>query len=131
MCANTVYAYVGSITPDPSSGSAPGITVISVDSDTGAMKTEQQVEGLQSPTYLALHPRLPILYAGERNFPPMGPQAPGTGAIAMFGIDRAMGRLTLRERRAAHAAAHLNIHPSGKYLVMAMNRAHTVAVFPL
>lgn len=126
-----MLAFVGSITADPAQGEVgPGVSVVEVDSASGALSLRQQVSGLQSPTYLAVHPRLRVLYAGERHWPPMGAASPGTGAITTFAIG-ADGSLTRSGTLATGGAAHLNVHPDGRFLVAAMNRIHTVGVFPL
>ena len=83
-----MFVYVGATTPDPKGAErSAAITVLDVDLDSGSMAVVQTVDGLQSPTYLALHPTLPVLYAGERNWPPMGPGTPGTGGITSLRID--------------------------------------------
>ena len=82
-----VLAFVGSVTLDPTRGHiGAGLSVLSVDPDSGALALRQQLYDLHSPTYLALHARLPLLYAGERYWPPMGAASPGTGAIATLAI---------------------------------------------
>jgi 6-phosphogluconolactonase len=60
----------------------------------------------------------------------MGLSSPGSGAIATFAIaeDGALARVG---RRPTGGAAHLNVHPGGRFLVAPMNRIRTVAVFPL
>jgi 6-phosphogluconolactonase len=127
-----LIAYIGSLTGDPSNDAAStGISVVQVDDRSGALTCIQTVSGLQSPTYLAVHPFLPVLYAGERDWPAMGPQAPGTGSLTTLSSDAEDGRLTLRARLPTAAAAHLNVHPSGRYVFAAMNRRLQVAVFPV
>jgi 6-phosphogluconolactonase len=128
----TMFAYVGAITNDPEVGDAgPGICVLDVQPESGELHRIQTVSGLQSPTYLAIHPHLPVLYAGERNFPPMGAQSPGTGAVTTLSIDPATGQLTLLTRQESGGPTHLNVHPGGRYVVAAMNRVRQVGIFPV
>ena len=55
------FAFVGSVTGDPGRGeTGPGVSVVWVEPASGALELRQQVRGLHSPTYLALHPRLPV-----------------------------------------------------------------------
>jgi 6-phosphogluconolactonase len=127
-----VFAYVGSITGDPTSAqSAPGISVLQVEPTSGRLSCVQSVSGLPSPTYLALHPDRPLLYAGERDWPPMGAHSPGTGAITTFSVNPADGHLALQARRATGGPAHLNVHPSGRFVLAALNRVQQVGVFPV
>jgi 6-phosphogluconolactonase len=127
-----VFAYVGAITGDPASaGSGVGITVVDVDLRSGSLRSLQEVSGLQSPTYLAVHPHLAMLYAAERDWPPMGAQSPGTGAVTAFTINPNDGQLTFLARQPSGGAAHLNVHPSGRYVFAAMNRKLQVTVFPI
>jgi 6-phosphogluconolactonase len=127
-----VLAYVGAMTRDPSGGdTGAGIFVLRVEPDSGELTCIQALTGLQSPTYLAAHPLLPVVYAGERDWPPMGPQSPGTGAVTTLSIDPEDGQLTVVARQKSGGPAHLNVHPSGRYIVAALNRMLQVAVFPL
>ena len=43
-----------------------GITVLDLDMASGALTQIQTVRGLRNPTFLAMHPTLPLLYAAER-----------------------------------------------------------------
>src|SRR4030081_2053898 len=101
------FAYVGSITRDPGANAGQGISVIQVEPESGAMTCIQHVTDLQSPTYLAIHPRLDVLYAGERDWPAMGLQSPGTGAITTFAIDPNTGQLTFVARQKGGGPAHV------------------------
>ncbi len=124
-------AYVGSITGDPKLGeSSSAISVLDLNEGSGALTHIQSLPGLESPTYLALHPSLPVLYAGEREWPPMGPQATGRGAITSLAIG-ADGKLALLASQPSGAPAHVNVHPGGRFLFAAMNRRLQVGVFPL
>jgi 6-phosphogluconolactonase len=61
----------------------------------------------------------------------MGPRAPGTGSLTTLSINAEDGRLSVRARLPTAAAAHLNVHPSGRYVFAAMNRRLQAAVFPV
>jgi 6-phosphogluconolactonase len=124
-----MFAYVGTLARDPGAGT--GISVLEVDPESGAMTWIQEVTDLQSPTYLAIHPRLNMLYAGERDWPPMGLQSAGTGALTTFAIDPSDGHLTFVARQKSGGPAHVNVHPSGRYVFTAMTRLRQIAVFPL
>jgi 6-phosphogluconolactonase len=125
-----VFAYVGSITSNPGGTPSTGISVLTVDPESGALNRVQEVSDVQSPTYVAIHPRLSVLYAGERDWPPMGAQSPGTGSVTAFAIDTD-GQLKLLARQPGGGAAHLNVHPGGRYVFAAMTRLRKVTVFPV
>jgi 6-phosphogluconolactonase len=127
-----VFGYVGALTGRLADGVGnPAITVLEVEPGSGALSCVQTLDGLESPTYLALHPRLPVLYAGERHWPPMGAQSPGSGSITTLSIEPATGHLTVTGRRPSGGPAHLNVHPSGRSILAAMNRVLQVGAFPL
>ena len=125
-----MFVYVGAMTGQPGTADTPAaLSVFDLDAASGRLQLVQTLADLHSPTYLAVHPHLPILYAAERHWPPMGPESPGTGSIATLAIDPADGHLTRAARQASPGAAHLNAHPSGRYLFAALNRAFQVGVF--
>ena len=63
-----------------------GISVFDLDMQSGAFTQLQTVTGLRNPTYLALHPNLPILYAGERETTTWGPIEALAGNITTLAI---------------------------------------------
>ena len=116
-------------TGDPRRGGAgPGVSVVWVEPASGALELRQQVRGLHSPTYLALHPRLPVLYAGERHWPPMGAPSPGTRTITTFAVEAQDGTLTQMGTLPTGGVAHLNVHPDGRFVVAPMVARHRVRV---
>ena len=128
----SMFAYVGALTADPAAAEPDqAISVFQVDADSGRLNHVQSVGGLHSPTYLALHPTLPVLYAAERDWPPMGAQSPGTGRLTTLGVNPQDGRLTVLARRTTGAAAHVNVHPDGRYVFAALNRSQRVAAYPV
>jgi 6-phosphogluconolactonase len=127
-----VRAYVGALTGDPAAGNVGiGLTVLGVEPGSGALESIQTLSDLHSPTYLAVHPSLPVLYAGERHWPPMGAQSPGSGSITTLAIDPQSGYVRVQARRPSGGPTHLSVHPGGRYVVAAMNRVLQVGAFPL
>jgi 6-phosphogluconolactonase len=109
----------------------PGISVFDLDPATGALTLVQSVAGLRNPTYLACHPRLPLLYAAERETTTWGPIETIAGSISTLAIAKD-GTLELRDRvTATGGATYISLHPSGRHLFAAMPAPRSVAVFPI
>jgi 6-phosphogluconolactonase len=148
--AKPSFVYVGAITatyaepkpplylrpePLPREGNMgedkPGISVFELDPSTGALKQLQSIRGLRNPTYLACHPKLPLLYAAERETTTWGPIETIAGSISTFAVGED-GRLTARDRLAVGGGAtYISIHPGGRHLFAAMPAPRAVVVFPL
>jgi 6-phosphogluconolactonase len=108
-----------------------GLSVFDLDMATGALRHIQAVRGVRNPTFLALHPTLPLLYAAERETTTWGPIEAMAGGIVTFEIG-ADGQLTQRDRMpVGFGATYISAHPSGRYLFTAMPAPHSVAVFPV
>src|SRR5262249_6719248 len=90
----------------------------------------QTVKGLHNPTFLALHPELPVLYAGERQTNVFGPGETLLGAMTSLTIG-GDGQLTLLHRQPSGGPAYVNVHPTGRYVFAAIPRSHCVMAFPV
>lgn len=119
--------YVGTYTGP---GRGEGIGVFSMDAATGGLAHLQTVSGVDNPSFLALHPRGPYLYAvnespGEGGGPPPG--------VSAFAVHPATGRLTLLNRRPSHGTApcYVSLHPQGGYAFVANYGDGTLAVYPV
>jgi 6-phosphogluconolactonase len=131
------FAYVGTFTAGFVGGGGfaglppgEGIYVLRLDTASGAMEKVQTVTGLDTPSYLAVHPTLPVLYAVEREW---SPDERTTGALTTFAIDERSGQLTqiARDRSGGNWPAHVSVHPSGRFALVANPRGATIACFPL
>jgi 6-phosphogluconolactonase len=108
-----------------------GIAVFHLDPSSGALRHQHAVRGLRNPSYLALHPTLPVLYAGERETTTWGPIEAMAGAMTSLTIG-ADGNLTVLGRQPAPGGAtYVSIHPSGSHLFTAMPAPGCVTVFPV
>ena len=145
-----MFVYVGAITatyvepqpplyerpaPVPREGNMgeekAGISVFSLDAATGALSLVQTVSGLRNPTFLATHPTLPLLYAGERETTTWGPIETIAGAITTLRIG-SDGRLEIVGREPAGGGpTYVSVHPSGRFLFAAMPGPRCVTVFPI
>ena len=71
-----------------------GIAVFELDMHSGQLTHRQAVRGLRNPTFLALHPSLPVLYASERETTAWGPFETMAGLMTSLTIG-SDGELTL------------------------------------
>ncbi|HLG70594.1 MAG TPA: lactonase family protein [Chloroflexota bacterium] len=125
------FVYVGTFTGGLLGGEpAEGIYVYEMEPSSGALTHVQTVGGLSSPSYLALHPTLPMLFTVEREW---SPEETNVGALTAFRIDPGSGKLTLagRERSGGDYPAHVSVHPSGRFAFTANPRDWRVAALPL
>lgn len=112
-------------------GGAPGggIHVFEIDARGLAARETQVVGGLNSPSYLARHPRLPLLHAAERAWVAGDPSQ---GALATLAIG-ADGNLALVDRCPSGGgfSAHLGLSPDGSHCALANPLGPTVSLFAL
>lgn len=105
-------------------GRAGGIGVYRMDPASGALAHAATVEGPTSPSYLVLHPRLPVLYAVEEL---------EEGAVSAFRFDPGSGAAMPlgRQQSGGSSPAHLCVDRSGEWLLVANYGSGTVAVLPI
>jgi 6-phosphogluconolactonase len=103
---------------------AKGIYRATFDTETGKLTPAQLADEIGSPGFLALHPDGKKLYA-VANF------TGGPGAVGYrMGKDGALERITTSPTGDG-GAAHIAVHPSGKFLLTAQYGGGSVALFPL
>lgn len=121
-----LWVYFGTYTR----GESKGIYRAKLDRSTGALTDLQLAAELVNPSFLALHPKLPRLYAcGE-----VGGFAGGKGgAVSALAIDEASGRLTLLNQQSSGGAGpcHLSVDPAGRNVLVANYGGGSVAALPL
>jgi 6-phosphogluconolactonase len=105
-------------------GEALGIYRATLDTDKGKLSTATLAAAVKTPEFLAFHPDRTKLYAAAN--------VDGTPAVVAYEIF-ADGSLALlnSEPIPGGGAAHLSVHPSGKFLLTAQYGAGSVALFPL
>lgn len=127
------FAYVGAYGRGPSDGDAArpatGISLFAVDAGSGALSFVETTPS-DNPSFLAVHPTLPVLYA-VNEVDDVGEQE--SGSVEAYAIAPATGRLSLLDRRPSAGAgpAHLAIDPAGGHLVVANYAGGTFAVLPI
>lgn len=135
-----VMAYVGTYTSplknmratqvDLPPGNGKGIHLFEVDRASGAMKPAGLHEMGTSPSALAFNEDKTQLYSANET-ERVGEDESGT--VSAFAVDPATGGLKLLNtvRSGGKGPAHLSVHPSGKFVLVANYFGGSVAVLPV
>jgi 6-phosphogluconolactonase len=130
-----ILAYVGTYSsssqgPEGGRANGKGIYLYEMNPATGALTQREVFADALNPSWLALDPSRTHLYAAEEvsNF-----QGTDSGAVSAFSIEPSSGHLKLLNTVSSRGAgpAHLSVHPSGKYVLVANYGGGTVAVLPI
>lgn len=112
--------YVGTYT----SGERKGIYRLAFDDVSGATTLEGVAAETKNPSFLALHPTKPVLYACAE-------EEAGAG-VAAYAVDDATGGLALLNHQpAGGSACHVSVSPDGRYVGVANYGAGSCAVYPV
>ena len=131
--SSRVLAYVGTYSspqgPEGSKGNGKGIYIFAMDATTGALTLQEVCDDGMNPSWLASHPSGKYLYAANEVSNFNGGQ---TGAVTSYEVDAPSGRLTRLNIVSSEGAgpAHLSVHPSGKYVLVANYYGGSFAVIP-
>jgi 6-phosphogluconolactonase len=129
-----ILAYVGTYSspqgPEGSKGHGQGIYLFEMNPATGALSQREVFPDPSNPAWLAFDPSRTHLYAANETATFEGSHS---GSLSAFSIDRSNGHLTLLNTVSSGGAgpAHLSVHPSGKYVLVANYAGGTVAVLPI
>ncbi|MCC6695816.1 MAG: lactonase family protein [Candidatus Hydrogenedentes bacterium] len=118
--------YIGTYT----GGGSEGIYLLTLDPETGQLAKVGVAAKTQNPSFLAMHPTKPILYAvGEM---PADAQHPG-GTVSAFRIDEESGMLTLlnQESSKGPGPCHVAVAPSGRHVAVANYGGGSIALLPI
>jgi 6-phosphogluconolactonase len=119
LCAEVLPVYFGTGGPG-----AKGIYRATFDTTTGKLTPAELAAEIRSPGFLTLHPQRDILYA-------VATAAEGPGAVA-YSIARDGALTPINSAPTGDGgAAHVAVHPSGKFLLTAQYGGGSVALFPL
>lgn len=107
-----------------------GVYVARFDTETGGLTTPVLAGRAKNPSFLAFHPRLPVLYAVSEIVAADG--TPG-GAVEAFAIDDATGALTSRGAASTGGSGpcHVTVDPDGKVVLAANYGGGSVACLGL
>jgi 6-phosphogluconolactonase len=118
----TALLYIGCYTPE-TGGEGAGITAVRRDPATGRLDTLGVVARTQSPSFLAWHPTLPVLYSTSEG---------EEGGVSAWAVD---GETDLRPLGSGSTGGqhpcHLAVAPGGRYLVSTNYTSGSVAVHRL
>jgi 6-phosphogluconolactonase len=129
-----ILAYVGTYSspqgPEGSKGRGQGIYLFEFDRASGILSQRDVFADASNPSWLAFSPSRTHLYAANETATYQGTSS---GSVSAFAIDRSSGRLTPLNTVSSEGAgpAHLSVHPSGRYVLVANYAGGTVAVLPI
>lgn len=129
-----ILAYVGTYSsplgPEGTKGNGQGIHVFEMNPSTGLLSPRQVFPSDSNPAWLAFDPSKTRLYSANETTTFQGASS---GSVSAFSIDRSNGHLTLLNSVSSQGAgpAHLSVHPSGKWVLVANYAGGTVAVLPI
>jgi 6-phosphogluconolactonase len=129
-----ILAYVGTYSspqgPEGSKGHGQGIYLFEMNPATGALLQREVFPDPSNPAWLAFDPSRTYLYAANETATFEGAHS---GSVSAFSINRSNGNLTRLNTVSSGGAgpAHLSVHPSGKYVLVANYAGGTVAVLPI
>ncbi len=127
VVSDSYHVFVGTYTGKVSEG----IYAFGLDKETGKLTSDiRLVAKTEHPSFLALHPTKPLLYAvnetGSFNDQP-------TGAVSAFRLNEQNGKLELINQVASRGKApcHLEVDATGGSVLVANYTSGTVAVLPI
>jgi 6-phosphogluconolactonase (cycloisomerase 2 family) len=129
-----ILAYVGTYSspqgPEGSKGRGQGIYLFQMNPATGALAKCGLFADDSNPSWLAFDPSRTHLYAANETATFQGTNS---GSVSAFSIDHSNGQLAPLNTVSSEGAgpAHLSVHPSGKYVLVANYGGGTVAVLPI
>ncbi len=99
-----------------------------MNTSTGALTLRETFASDANPAWLAFDPSRTHLYSANEV-----DTFQGSGSVTAWSIDRGSGRLAAINTVSSEGAgpAHLSVHPSGKYVLVANYAGGTVAVLPV
>lgn len=121
-----LLVYFGTYTTQQSRG----VYVSRLDLNNGSLSAPTLAAETMSPSFLAVHPSRPFLYAvNEVSAFEKRP----SGSVSAFAIDRASGTLSLLNRQSSAGAdpAHLVVDRAGRNVLVANYTGGSVAVLPI
>ncbi|HVB28356.1 MAG TPA: lactonase family protein [Terriglobia bacterium] len=121
-----VATYSSQGAPEGSTGHGRGIYLFEMDPATGALTERAVFPNASNPSWLELDASQTHLYCSNEIADFRGTNS---GSLSAYSIDRSNGHLTPLNTVSSEGAipAHLSLHPSGKYMLVANYGAGTVA----
>ena len=132
--ADNVLAYAGTYSspkgPEGSKGYGKGILLFQMNPSSGELTLRETFASDANPSWLAFDPSRTHLYSANETD---AYQGAGSGSVTAWSIDRSSGHLAALNTVSSEGAgpAHLSVHPSGKFVLVANYAGGTVAVLPI
>lgn len=132
QASQPILAWVGTYSalevPECSGGRGRGIHLFELDPRTGALAERSVIPNDSNPAWLELDPSRKYLYSANH----IGNDGTNSGSVSAYSIDHSNGHLNLLNTVSSQGAgpAHLSVHPSGKYVLVANYAGGTLAVLP-
>lgn len=126
MANDSVSFYIGPYTR----GESKGIYHAKLDTDTGKLHALKLAAELDSPSFLALHPTKPVVYAVNEVANFGGEKA---GAVTALKRDTKTNELTLLNQLTTKGAhpCHVSVTPCGKFVLVANYSGGSIAAYPV
>jgi 6-phosphogluconolactonase len=127
-------AYVGTYSspqgPEGSKGYGEGIYLFEMDGETGALARRDVFRNASNPSWLALNGSGTRLYAANET---ATFENANSGSVSAYAVDKASGQLSLLNTVSSRGAgpAHLSVHPSDKYVLVANYAGGSITVLPI
>ena len=124
--SDEVRVYIGTYTH----GDSEGIYVYRLNVSSGALEFESKATGVESPSFLALHPEHRYLYAVNAVREVDGVP---NGCVSAFRINPETGALTFLNRQLSGGPGpcHLSVDRTGRYVLVANYAGGSVAMLPV
>ena len=121
-----IRVYIGTYTH----GESEGIYVYRLDLSSGTLEFESKATGVDSPTFLALHPEHRYLYAVNAVREVDGKP---NGRVSAFRINPDTGELTFLNHQLSGGPGpcHLSVDSAGRYVLVANYAGGSVAMLPI
>ncbi len=121
-----VRLYIGTYTGEQSRG----IYMSQLDLATGALSPAELAAEAKNPSFLAIHPNRPFVYAVSEVADAGGKP---TGAVSAFAMDPASGKLTLLNQQSSQGAGpcHLVVDATGRCVLVANYGGGSCAALPI
>ena len=125
--------YIGSYSsrgPEGEGARGQGIYLFEMDPASGALTQREVFANPRNPSWLALDPSRTHLYSSDELARFRGK---ASGAVTAYAIDASNGHLTELNAVSSEGSipAHISVHPSGRYVLVANYGAGNVAALPI
>jgi 6-phosphogluconolactonase len=120
------FIYVGTFSGDVEKG----IYVYAFDREKGSLSLVQTLGGMESPTYIEIHPNGKFLYSVNRN---SINEEETWGSVSSYSIDRNTGKLTHMNDQPSfgNAPCFISIDSQGRILFIANYGSGSIAAYPI